>query len=315
MAHEETGLEAICLGNHANSALQSVPSSGLAASLLPEGAILTLCVCFAVGIEFRVTEEYDEDSPFSRPPNWQPPSSNQESTKTADQHTPHSSSQSQSPATQSTTPSGQASTDQGTTGTTGNGSTPASRPEAPPEQAAVPGKSQNVGTRHESQTRAPASVSQSLSSSVGRGQVYSEADTPDRLAAGIELTDHPDSDEPVDTGRMDTVHQKPGLRRTLDGQGHVAPDRDHEELGLLPSQPGEPSADPPEGGGAWWESAATAASGAVESIKAALSAGYQSFSKGQPDSQQSGACLSLALCLCMSPCSQTWLQPSYLLLL
>ncbi len=238
-----------------------------------------------------MTEEYDEDSPFSRPPNWEPNPSKQEAAALAQDQKADSASH--SATTQSATPSGQTSSDHRNTG---NGNAPASVSES------------NFGTakttppvldaaQAQCSTRALAEAEEEKSPSVGRGQVYSDADTPERLPAGIEFADQPDSDQPSTTAVMDTVHQKPGLRRTLDGKGHVAPDRDSEELGLPPpqsqAQQGDPSIDSSQGDGsgqgvAWWDSAAVSLSGAVETVKAALSAGYESFSKGQSSGQQPG---------------------------
>lgn len=78
-------------------------------------------------------------------------------------------------------------------------------------------------------------------------------------------------------------------------RGRVAPDRDAEEQGLSPpseSQAG-PSGGPLDGEGsgsgvAWWDSATASVSGAFESVKSAISTGYDNFSKGQSDSQQPG---------------------------
>ncbi|KAL0042532.1 hypothetical protein WJX79_002601 [Trebouxia sp. C0005] len=118
---------------------------------------------------------------------------------------------------------------------------------------------------------------------------------PPGLPVGIEFSDQPDTDQPSSTAVMDIVHQKPGLRRTLDGKGHVAPDRDAEEQGLSPpsESPTGPSGGPSgsEGSGpgvAWWDSATASVSAAFESVKSAISTGYHSFSQGQSDSQQPG---------------------------
>lgn len=245
-----------------------------------------------------MTEEYDEDSPFSRPP--QP---RQDKAPPADQASPSGSRHSSPPSDASPT---------STADTTGNGSQPASGTHTPMDKPRA--EPQSV-SHHMSETEARlqesalSGITEPQSTpSVGRGQVYSnEADTPEQLPAHIEVAGHPDSDQPTSTEQMDTVHQKPGVRRTLDGSGHVAPDRDAGQQGLRPprAQPqGSPQGDPvaPEGsnqGRPWWEPGVTAVTAAVasvsdsvsaaaDSVKGAVSGGYQAFSKGGQSDQQSG---------------------------
>ena len=267
------------------------------------------------GIEFRVTEEYDEDSPFSRPPGWKPAPSKQDPAPSGPQSKDPAASHDHASDSQS---GGQASSVNSTTvDSTSNGSAPASASQTLADTAAV--KSRNTASAHaeNSAARASSDETHAHEPDVGRGQVYSDADTPQRLPVGIEFSDQPDSDQLSSTAAMDIVNQKPGLRRTLDGKGHVAPDRDAEEQGLLPgseSQSG-PSGDPSDCGGsgpgvAWWDSATASVSGAFESMKSAISAGYDNFSKGESDSQQSGKppvhpshldqCLSLKHAQCSS---------------
>ncbi len=246
------------------------------------------------GIEFRVTEEYDEDSPFSRPPGWKPTPSKQDPAPSAPQSKDPAASHDHISGSQSTLSGGQASSVSSTADSTSHGSAPASASQSTADTTAV--ESRNTASAHaEAAARASSDATQAQEPDVGRGQVYSDADTPQRLPVGIEFSDQPDSDQPSSTAVMDIVNQKPGLRRTLDGKGRVAPDRDAEEQGLLPSSesPTVPSGDPShsEGSGpgvAWWDSATASVSGAFESVKSALSTGYHNFSKGQSDSQQPG---------------------------
>ncbi len=248
------------------------------------------------GIEFRVTEEYDEDSPFSRPPGWKPTPPKQDPAPSGPQSKNPAASHDHASDSQSTMSGGQApSVSSKTVDSTSNGSAPASASQTTADKAAV--ESRNIASAHaeNSAARASSDETQAQDPDVGRGQVYSDADTPQRLPVGIEFSDQPDSDQPSSTAVMDIVNQKPGLRRTLDGKGRVAPDRDAEEQGLLPSSesPSTPSGAPSdsEGSGpgvAWWDSAAASVSGAFESVKSAISTGYHNFSKGQSDGQQPG---------------------------
>jgi len=247
------------------------------------------------GIEFRVTEEYDEDSPFSRPPGWKPAPSKQDPAPSAPQSKDPAASHDHTSDSHSTLSGGQASSVSSAADSTSNGSAPASASHNTADTAAV--ESRNTASAHAeaSAARASSDETQAQEPDVGRGQVFSDADTPQRLPVGIEFSDQPDSDQPSSTAVMDIVNQKPGLRRTLDGKGRVAPDRDAEEQGLSPpseSQAG-PSGGPSDGEGsgsgvAWWDSATASVSGAFESVKSAISTGYDNFSKGQSDSQQPG---------------------------
>ena len=246
------------------------------------------------GIEFRVTEEYDEDSPFSRPPEWKPTPSKQDLGPSAPQPKEHAASHDHTSDSQSSLSGGQASSVISTADSTSNGSAPASASPSTADTAAV--ESRNITSAHaEAAAQASSDGAKARDPDVGRGQVYSDADTPQRLPVGIEFSDQPDSDQPSSTAVMDTVNQKPGLRRTLDGKGRVAPDRDAEEQGLSPPSEsqtglsGDPSDSEGSGPGvAWWDSATASVSGAFESVKSAVSTGFHSFSKGQSDSQQPG---------------------------
>ena len=271
----------------------------------------------SAGVEFRVTEEYDEDSPFSRPPNWRPLTPTQEPPPAANEaNADQSVSQSHGPSPQSSNPS--------VADNTGNGSEPASGVHAPTaSESQAESVSQHMSeTKSQLQRSALSGVTDpQIEPSVGRGQVRSkEADTPEELPAKIEVSSQPDSDQPVNTRHMDTVNQKPGVRRTLDGSGQAAPDRDAGQQGLL-SQPqaaqgGDPPGDPSKEGSEpdrpWWENASSsvtaaatsvseAVSGVADSVKGAVSAAYEAVSKGQSD-QQSGehlpaACLPIAACM------------------
>ena len=240
-----------------------------------------------------MTEEYDEDSPFSRPPGWKPTPPKQDPAPSAPQSKDHAASHDHTSGSQSTLSGGQACSVSSTADSTGNGSAPASASQTTADTTAV--EAQNIGSAQAeaSAARASSDETKAQEPDVGRGQVHSDADTPQRLPVGIEFSDQPDSDQPSSTAVMDIVNQKPGLRRTLDGKGRVAPDRDAEEQGLLPpseSQNG-PSGAPSDGEGpgvAWWESANASVSGAFESVKSAISTGYHNFSQGQSDSQQPG---------------------------
>ena len=276
----------------------------------------------SAGVEFRVTEEYDEDSPFSRPPSWRPPTRAQDPPPAADQAVADQSlSQGHDASPQFSHPD--ISSDPSIADTTSNGLEPASGLHAPTDS--TDSEAESV-SQHMSETKSrlqrsalPGDTDSQTAPSVGRGQVRSkEADTPQELPAKIEVSSQPDSDQPVNTKHMDTVNQKPGVRRTLDGSGQAAPDRDAKQQGLL-SQPqalqgGSPSGDPAKdsnkGSGQdrpWWETAVasvTAAaasvsetvSGVADSVKGAVSAGYEAVSKGQSD-QQSGKLL--LACCCM----------------
>lgn len=276
----------------------------------------------STGVEFRVTEEYDEDSPFSRPPNWRPPAPQQDPPPAADEAAVPDQSMNQSdssPQSSPTDPSG----DPSMADTTGNGFQPADggshaptdRTGSEPEAEAV--RQHMSETQDHLQASAPPSEADPQTApSVGRGQVYSkEADTPEELPAHIEAFSQPDADQPVSTEQMDAVHKKPGVRRTLDGSGEAAPDRDAGQQGLL-SQPQAAQGETPQGdpsreseggdqGRPWWEMAvasATAAAasvtttvyGAADSVKGAVSAGYEAVTNSQSD-QQSGEHLLPAL--------------------
>lgn len=251
------------------------------------------------GVRFRVTEEYDEDSPFSRPPSWRPPSPDQDpppapgGSAVADPTSPGGSTH-----TDASVDAGTAEED-----TTGNGLHPASGTHTHTDDS---GPESAPDTEDQLQRSALSGIPEQQSTpSVGRGQVYSnEKDTPKKLPAHIEVASHPDSDQPASTEQMDPVHQKPGVRRTLDGSGHVAPDRDAGQQGLSP--PPSQAQETPQGelgseGGSgqdrpWWEPAVTAAtaavasvsegvSGAAESVKTAVSGSYRAVSRGPPDQQ------------------------------
>ena len=279
-------------------------------------------VCIHAGVEFRVTEEYDEDSPFSRPPDWKPLRPKQDPTAAPDSAPADSTSQDSNEQSSLAEPrfSHQVSAE---ADGAGNGLQPASETHAPTDrvQSEPSPESQRTHDAEEQLQSSALSGSTDLQTapSVGRGQVHSkETDTPEVLPAGIELSSQSDSERPGSTQVMDTVHQKPGIRRTLDSSGHVAPDRDHEQQGPLPpprpqTAPKEPQGDPskaegPDQGRPWWEAAVSSVSeavyGAAEAIKGAVAAGLQSVSKGQSDSQQSGACtwplLASGCCCCCS---------------
>ena len=269
-------------------------------------------ILMSAGVEFRVTEEYDEDSPFSRPPGWRPPTPAQDPPPAADEAvTDQSISQRHDASPQSSHPD--MSSDPSIAGTTGNGLEPASGLHAPTDstESEAESVSQHMSEAKSQLQRSalPGGTDSQTAPSVGRGQVRSkEADTPEELPAKIEVSSQPDSDQPVNTRHMDTVNQKPGVRRTLDDSGQSAPDRDAGQQGLL-SQPqaaqgGNSPEDPAkesEGSGQerpWWETAvssvtaaaasvAETASGVADSVKGAVSAGYQAVTKGQSD-QQSG---------------------------
>lgn len=280
----------------------------------------------STGVEFRVTEEYDEDSPFSRPPNWRPPAPQQDPPPAADEAAApdQSSTQSESsPQSSSTDTSG----DPSMADTTGNGLQPADggshaptdRTDSESEAGAVRFRQHNSETQdHLQRSALPSEVDSQTEPSVGRGQVYSkEADTPEELPAHIEVASQPDADQPVNTEQMDPVHKKPGVRRTLDSSGEAAPDRDAGQQGLLSQPQGTPQGDPEkesEGsdqGRPWWETAVasvtaaaasvtTTVSGAADSVKGTVSAGYEAVTKSQSD-QQSGEHLLLA-CLLVHVC-------------
>ena len=282
----------------------------------------------SAGVEFRVTEEYDEDSPFSRPPNWRPPTPAQDPPPAADEAVADQSiSQSHDSSPQSSDPS--------IADTTGNGSEPASDLHAPTDSAESDTESvaQHMSeTKNQLQRSALSGVTNPQTEpSVGRGQVRSkEADTPEELPAKIEVFSQPDSDQPVNTKHMDMVNRKPGVRRTLDGSGQAAPDRDAGQQGLLSQPqaaqgstlPGDPSKEGSEQDRPWWENAVSsvtaaaasvtgAVSGAADSVKGAVSAGYEAVSKGQSE-QQSGAhlpaaCLPVAACMQPAAPVTTWL--------
>lgn len=247
-----------------------------------------MCVCYSTGIEFRVTEEYDEDSPFSRPPSEQPTPSKQEPEPHTHQDKAESAPHTHPSDPNSVIPSGPAPSVNGAAvDSTGNGSAPArvSQPTATDEsQSADSSPTESTPTLLDK-------MGKGQNPSVGRGQVYSDADTPERLPVGIEFAGQADADQPSSTAHMDPVQQKPGLRRTLDAKGHVAPDRDPEELGLMAPHKAQPPAPEGEGsaqGVAWWDSAAASVLHNLEAVRSAVTAGYESFTKGQSDAQQSG---------------------------
>lgn len=274
----------------------------------------------STGVEFRVTEEYDEDSPFSRPPNWRPPGPQQDPPPAADEAAVPDQSVTQgdsSPQSSPTDPSG----DPSIADTTGNGFQPAGgashaptdRTGSEPEAEAVR-QHMSETQEHLQRSPLPSQADSQTEPSVGRGQVFSkEADTPEELPAHIEVANQPDADQPASTKQMDAVHKKPGVRRTLDSSGEAAPDRDAGQQGLLSQPQGNPQGGAPqekesEGsdqGRPWWETAvasvtAAAASvtttvyGAADSVKSAVSAGYEAVSRSQSD-QQSGEHVVLAL--------------------
>lgn len=192
----------------------------------------------------------------------------------------------------------------------GNGFQPASVMHTPTDRAQSEPSLVSQHTHEAEEQLQSSALSSSTDSetapSVGRGQVYSkETDTPEVLPAEIELSSQPESDPPSSTQHMDTVNQKPGVRRTLDSSGHMPPERDSEQQGPLPlpqpqTAPQEPQSDPSKTEGSdqgrpWWEAAASsvseAVSAAAESVKGVVAAGVQSVTKGHSDSQQSGDCI------------------------
>ena len=281
-------------------------------------------ILMGAGVEFRVTEEYDEDSPFSRPPSWRPPTPAQDPAPAADEAVADQSigqSHDSSPQSSHT----DTSSDPSIADPVGNGLQPARGLEAPTGSTDSESEAESV-SQHVSEVKdrlQTSALSRNTDSqtapSVGRGQVRSKkADTPKELPAKIQVSSQPDSDQPVDTKYMDTVHQKPGVRRTLDGSSQVAPDRDAGQQGLLSqphavqagNSPGDSSKKESDQDRPWWEKAAssvTAAamsvpetvSGVVDSVKGAVSAGFEAVGKGQSE-QQSGERLPAA---CLPECT------------
>ena len=253
------------------------------------------------GVEFRVTEEYDEDSPFSRPPGWRAPTPKEDpppANNNPDAHDAFHGQDSHHSSQHCTVASSP-------TDSTGNGSQPASATHASTDtiQSQPASGSQH---RHEADQRLPSPAQSEVhntqtSLSVGRGQVFSpEADTPAVLPAGIEISGHPDADEPGSTEQMDIVKQKPGVRRPLDSSNHMT--SGSEQQGPPPppqaqAAPQDPPNDPSSAersdqGRPWWESAAAsvsdAVSGGVDSVKGAVAAAYQAVGGGQSDPQSPG---------------------------
>ena len=126
-----------------------------------------------------MTEEYDEDSPFSRPPKVQLPKPEKQTddtghhrhSKTPDSHSQIPSSTSTDTATVS---------DQHRADSTGNGSQPASGDNSDAVHS-TSGAQQHGTKARDALRQVMVSEQQSQTPSVGRGQVYSDADTPDRL--------------------------------------------------------------------------------------------------------------------------------------
>ena len=225
------------------------------------------------GIEFRVTEEYDEDSPFSRPPSQPKP----KAAPTAAQDATHVTS--------------------GDNDQQGNGASPALTPDS---LTSIAGTTVDTTV---AQLQSHKQASSKPESQTGRHQIASDAPPPDRIVEGIEVADRPDDDQPETTEVMDPLHQQPGVKRVLDGQGHKAPSRSPSEQGLLPHPERQTRQDSGTEGnfeGAqqgqtdtakekpWWESAADSAVGAFESTKSAVLGGIDSVTKGQGDKQATG---------------------------
>lgn len=238
--------------------------------------------CSYVGVEFRVTEEYDEDSPFSRPPTH--PKA-QSSAPTADLP----------PDTHQTSDQDAADTAQ-STNKQGDGSSPALKSD--------PLKSLGASTIDTTVTlsKSDAQSASQSNSSTGRHQIATDAPLPDSIAEGIEVAYHPDDDQPETTELMDPVQQKPGVKRILDSKGTTAPSRSPQEQGLLPhperqtrpeSEAEGISTIAPEGQAGtkekpWWETAAESAVGAFEGAKSTVLGGIESLTKGQGDKQTTG---------------------------
>ena len=265
-------------------------------------------------MEFRVTEEYDEDSPFSRPPT-HPKAQSSAPTADLPPDTPQTSDQDAAHTAQSTNKQGY-------------GSSPASKPD--------PLKSLSASTIDTTVTlsKSDAQSASQSNSSTGRHQIATDAPLPDSIAEGIEVAYHPDDDQPETTELMDPVQQKPGVKRILDGQGTKAPSRSPQEQGLLPhperqtrpeSEAEGMSAIAPQGqaGAAkekpWWETAAESAVGAFEGAKSTILGGIESLTKGQGDKQTTGKPVSgnltttiTKVCFCvlhdMSSLSSLWRQ-------
>ena len=239
--------------------------------------------CVFTGIEFRVTEEYDEDSPFSRPPSQPKP----RAAPSADPKT-----DSPPPAPQDASHATARNDDQ-----QGNGSTPALTSDP------LTSVTETTIDTTVAQLQSHKQKSLESESRTGRHQIASDAPPPDRIAEGIEVADHPDDDQPGTTELMDPVNQKPGVKRVVDGQERKAPSRSPSEQGLLPHPERQTRQESEAEGGsgsaqkgqtdaakekAWWESAADSAVGAFESTKSAVLGGIESLTKGQGDKQATG---------------------------
>lgn len=235
------------------------------------------------GIKFRVTEEYDEDSPFSRPPSQPKPKAAPSADPKADPPPP---------APQDATHATSGDDDQ-----QGNGASPALTSDS------LTSIAESTIDSTVAQLQSHKQASSKPESRTGRHQIASDAPPPDRIVEGIEVADRPDDNQPETTEVMDPLHQQPGVKRVLDGQGHKAPSRSPSEQGLLPHPERQTRQDSGTEGNfgsaqqgqtdtakekPWWESAADSAVGAFESTKSAVLGGIDSLTKGQVDKQATG---------------------------
>lgn len=155
------------------------------------------------GIEFRVTEEYDEDSPFSRPPAEPsvPPKDPVTAVPVPDAD----------PAPSQTAHKGN---------NHGNGSS----------SAMSDALSQAIDITLDQPQSAPlpkaqAQARQPSHDGLGREQVGQALDTRSSLPTGIEVSIERDGGGHAANQVMDTVQQRPGVKRLLDGSGREAPSR------------------------------------------------------------------------------------------
>lgn len=240
-----------------------------------------------------MTEEYDEDSPLSRPPQ-------------------HTSSSNKSPAHSSRDTLSTSDSTHNHQGEDGDGSPPASTPD--PITSLTESTIDTTVAELQSYKQSP---SQPKSSSrTGRHQIASDSPPPNSIAEGIEVTNQPDDDRPESTEVMDAVHQKPGVKRMLDDKGHKAPSKGSSKQGGLPHPERQTRQEAEVEGGAgsapqgqtegkqekpWWQSAADSAVDGFEGAKSAFWGQVESFTKGQGDKQTPGERPHRSSCLCFLP--------------
>lgn len=257
--------------------------------------LLLFCLC--AGVEFRVTEEYDEDSPFSRPP--QKPSSDDKSGT----ELPHQSSQHEASNSEPSSPRPDKDADK----------VPAAMTAGP---LASLTKTTIDATVAELQSHQKSAATSKSDSRTGRQQIASDSPPPDSIAEGISVSSQSHDDGPESTEIMDPVRGRPGVKRILDEKGQVAPSKRSREQGPLPHPQRQTRLESDTEGSSesaqdkmekpWWQAAADSAAEGFEGAKSAFWGQIESFTKGQGDKQATGeSTIATSVCCCSNTHTHT----------